>query len=196
MRIRKNQGNELRRFIIISLLLTIDAIAQTPIAIIDFEGKEISQSEASALTDRLRNELINNGHYKVVERDMMEEILQEQGFQQSGCTSNECIVEVGRLIGVEKIVGGSISKVGNLYSVSARIVSVETGEVLKPVSYDHGGKLSDLLKTGMKDVALELVGQKRVKVPSVAIIPLNNKGEKVDDFYAWGISADLISDVS
>jgi tetratricopeptide (TPR) repeat protein len=127
---------------------------------------------------------------------MMEEILQEQGFQQSGCTSNECIVEVGRLIGVEKIVGGSISKVGNLYSVSARIVSVETGEVLKAVSYDHGGKLSDLLKTGMKDVALELVGQKRVKVPSVAIIPLNNKGEKVDDFYAWGISADLISDVS
>jgi len=186
----------LRRFIIISLLLTIVAIAQTPIAIIDFEGKEISQSEASALTDRLRNELINNGHYKVVERDMMEEILQEQGFQQSGCTSNECIVEVGRLIGVEKIVGGSISKVGNLYSVSARIVSVETGEVLKAVSYDHGGKLSDLLKTGMKDVALELVGQKRVKVPSVAIIPLNNKGEKVDDFYAWGISADLISDVS
>ena len=76
MRIRKNQGNELRRFIIISLLLTIVVIAQTPIAIIDFEGKEISQSEASALTDRLRNELINNGHYKVVERDMMEEILQ------------------------------------------------------------------------------------------------------------------------
>ena len=39
----------------------------------------------------------------------MEQILVEQGFQQSGCTTNECMVEVGKLIGVEKIVSGSIS---------------------------------------------------------------------------------------
>jgi len=35
---------------------------------------------------------------------MMEQILVEQGFQQSGCTTNECMVEVGKLIGVENIV--------------------------------------------------------------------------------------------
>ena len=34
------------------------------------------------------------------------------------------------------------------------------------------------------------------KVPSIAIIPLENKGESKDDFYSYGISADLISDVS
>jgi len=171
-------------------------IAQETIAVVDFDGKGVSDTDASALTDRLRTELYNSEHFKVVERGIMEEILNEQGFQQSGMTSDEYFVEVGRLIGVEKIVGGSVNKVGNMYSVSARIVSVETGEILKAVSYDHGGKLSDLMKTGMKDVALELVGQKRKVVPSIAIIPLNNKGEKEDDFYVYGISADLISDVS
>ena len=34
------------------------------------------------------------------------------------------------------------------------------------------------------------------EVPSIAIIPFENKGKKEDVFYAYGISADLISDVS
>lgn len=34
------------------------------------------------------------------------------------------------------------------------------------------------------------------EVPSVAIIPFDNKGKKEDDFYAYGICADLISDCS
>ncbi len=32
------------------------------------------------------------------------------------------------------------------------------------------------------------------EVPSIAIIPFDNKGNKEDAFYAYGISADLISD--
>ena len=34
------------------------------------------------------------------------------------------------------------------------------------------------------------------EVPSIAIIPFENKGEKKDDFYAYSISSDLISDIS
>ena len=34
------------------------------------------------------------------------------------------------------------------------------------------------------------------EVPSVAILPLDNKGAEADDFYAYGISTDLISDVT
>jgi class 3 adenylate cyclase len=34
------------------------------------------------------------------------------------------------------------------------------------------------------------------EVPSIAIIPFDNKGQKEDAFYAYGISADLISDCS
>jgi hypothetical protein len=88
----------------------------------------------------------------------MEEVLKEQGFQQSGCVSNECAVEVGELVGVQQIVVGSISRVGDVMSVSARIVSVETGTVLTAASYDHEGKIGDLLKTGMNRVALDLAG--------------------------------------
>ena len=87
----------------------------------------------------------------------MDEIIKEQGFQQSGCTTNECMVTVGKLIGVEKIIGGSISQVGNVFSVSARIVNVETGEIETTGVYDHIGNIGELLTGGMKKVAYELI---------------------------------------
>ena len=58
-------------------VLVINTIIAKPltIAVLDFEGKQISDSEASILTDRLRNELIKSGNYNVLERSLMEEIL-------------------------------------------------------------------------------------------------------------------------
>lgn len=90
---------------------------------------------------------------------MMDDILKEQGFQQTGCVSKECIVEVGQLIGVEHIVGGSISKLGELYSVFARIVNVKTGEIIQMVNYDHKGDIEDLLRYGMVNITVDLTSR-------------------------------------
>ena len=151
----------------ILILITSLSFAQKPIAVIDFEANGITEGEARALTDRLRNELFRFKNYQVMERSFMEEILKEQGFQLSGCTSDECVVEVGRLIGVEQMVGGSISKVGNVFSVSARIVSVETGKILKVSSYDYKGDIGGLLTQGMHEVADQLATEK-----SIVTLPL------------------------
>jgi len=156
----KNHILKLIVIFLVGIFLHSVSFAQTSIAVIDFEGKGVTNVEASALTDRLRTELFNIGGYKVVERGMMEEILGELGYQQTGCTSDECIVEVGKHLGVEQMVGGSISKVGKTYSVSARIVSVETREIIKTATYDYRGEIDDLLTSGMRNVALKLTGQK------------------------------------
>ena len=54
------------------------------IAIIDLEGRGISALEAQTLTDRMRSELVSTGAVTIVERGQMAEILDEQGFQQTG----------------------------------------------------------------------------------------------------------------
>ena len=127
------------------------------IAVVDFTGNSVSDDDCRALTDRLRTELFNTKHYKVIEREMMEEIMEEQKFQNSGCVTDVCIVKIGEMIGVGKIVGGSISKVGRTYSISSRIVSVETGKILKGATYDYKGEIDELLTIGMKMVAYELI---------------------------------------
>ena len=136
-----------------------------PIAILDFEANGISPTEAIALTDRLRNELFRLGQFEVVERGLMEEILLEQDFQLSGCTTNDCLVEVGRLIGARQVVGGRSSKLGAMFTVSARVVDVETGKVLGVSDYDLRGGLEEMLTVGMKQVAEILSGGEGAAAP-------------------------------
>jgi TolB-like protein len=126
------------------------------IAVIDFEGNNISSAEVRALTDRLRSELVTIGQFTIIERGQMDEVLKEQAFQQTGCVSSECAVEVGKLLGVENIITGSISRVGTIYSVSARAFSVASGEIIKTAVYDHSGDIGGLLTQGMRKVAEEL----------------------------------------
>ena len=144
----------------ISLLLFIGLAWGQPItiAVLDFDGDGVSQSETRTLTNRLRDEIFNTGIYIVLERGKMDEVLKEQGFQQTGCVTSECAVEVGNMLGVQQMVAGSIGKVGTVYTVSARIFDVQTGEVLKSANYDHIGDIGQLLIKGMKDVALQLTG--------------------------------------
>jgi len=144
----------------ITLLLFIGLVfsQDITIAVLEFEGKGVSQSETSTLTDRLRDEIFKTGVYNVLERGLMDDVLKEQGFQQSGCVTSECAVEVGNMLGVQQMIGGSIGKVGNMYTVSARIIDVGTGEVLKSANYDLIGGIEELLMNGMNQVASELSG--------------------------------------
>jgi hypothetical protein len=139
-------------------------IAQETIAVVDFNGKGVSDIEASALTDRFASELFNLGVYRLIERERVGEILEEQGFQQSGCTTAECAVEVGKMLGTELIITGSISKVGNVFSVSSRIINVESGEIYKMSNYDYQGDIGQLLMTGMSISVNKLVSGKTPKV--------------------------------
>ena len=126
------------------------------VAILDFEGRGINQMEAATLTDRLMSEMVNTDAVILVERNQMNEILQEQGLQQSGCTSSECAAEVGALLGVQNMVSGSFGKLGNTYTVDAKMFSVETGATIRSSSKTHRGDVDGLLVI-IEVVAWELV---------------------------------------
>ena len=86
----------------------------------------------------------------------MEEIFSENDFQQSGCNSNECATEAGNLLSVERIIIGSIRNVGSTYTISAEIVSVGTGEIIKSTTYDYRGNIDGLIMIAMKEVTERL----------------------------------------
>jgi len=129
------------------------------IALMEFVARGLSETEAAIISDRIRLEMKNTGVFNVIEREMMNAILKEQSFQQSGCTESECLVEVGQLLAVEKMVGGSISKVGNLFVIEARIIDVKTGSIDYNVAEDYSGPIELLLVNVTKKVAQRLAGQ-------------------------------------
>ena len=133
------------------------AAGKETVAILDFEGRCISQMEAQTLTDRLMSEMVNTDAVIMVERNQMEEIMNEQGFQQSGCTTSECAAEVGALLGVQNMVSGSFGKLGNSYTIDAKLFSVSTGGTIRSVSKTYKGEVDGLLNI-IEIVAWELVG--------------------------------------
>ncbi len=114
------------------------------------------------LTDRLRQELFETGNFQVIERNMMEEILEEQGFQMSGCVSDACAVEAGQLLGVTRMVAGSIARIDDLYSLNLRMIDVETGEVLSVISEDYTTSVQQILTEGLQEAVTNLVNSQMV----------------------------------
>ncbi len=129
------------------------------IAVVDLDAFAISVAETQALTNRLRIEFFKTGRFVVLERGQMQNILKEQDFQLSGCTTTDCLVEIGQLLNVESIVAGSISRVGQMYSVEIRLVAVETGKIVAAAVVDMDGSISDLLVKGMKLAAAQIARQ-------------------------------------
>ncbi|MEC7821535.1 MAG: tetratricopeptide repeat protein [Candidatus Neomarinimicrobiota bacterium] len=181
------------------LLIGISLSAQQTLAVLDFEGIGISENEAKALSGRFGSEFmtLSKGVYTLVERNRMGQVLKEQGFQNTGVVSSEDAVKIGEALGAEYIVTGSISKVGTLFSINARLLNVQSAEIIKSISHDHMGDIMDLMTKEIKESATKLLDLKEKEIaPSIAILPFENKGADEDAFYAYGIVADLISVVT
>ncbi len=150
-------------------LIGFEAFGQQPppakfhIAILDLEGRGISESEAATLSDQLRGHLVNLGAFIVLDRGTMEEILKEQGFQQSGCTITECAVRVGRVLNVQKIVAGSIGKIGKTYAINISMIDVESSRIERSFNRNFQGEIDGLLEI-LKDIAREIAGRKLYKL--------------------------------
>ena len=139
-----------------SFPVTVQAQDRMAVAVMDLEGRGSSAMEAATLTDRLRSEMVNVGVFQVVERGQMEMLLEEQGFQQTGCTSAECAVEMGKLLGVQAMATGSIGRLGTMWTLDVRMFDVGTGEISKVSSRNFQGGvegLLDLLKVVTRDLA-------------------------------------------
>ena len=127
------------------------------IAVFDFENNGLETNEVRQLLTRLESELVKLGDFKVVERTKIDEVLKEQKLQMSGCVE-ECLIDVGEILGANQIILGSIGKIGGLYTLSAKLVDVESGELLMASDFDAENGLRELLQIGLKEVAYELTG--------------------------------------
>ncbi len=141
-------------------LLQAQPTKKTAVAVMPLRGSAVSDADAKFLTERLTIELQRAGVYDVMERDRMAEILKEQGFQQTGaCDETACLVEAGRLLPVEKMIGGSVGQVGGVFSAQIRLIDLKTGAVERTATRDYKGELDYLLTVGMHETAAELSGK-------------------------------------
>jgi curli biogenesis system outer membrane secretion channel CsgG len=145
--------------LIASLGLTAAADAQLKkrVAVFSFEDKTDhswgwwdGRAPGDGMADMLTTALVKSGEYTVVERKEITALLDEQKLGQSGVVTQESAAQVGKMLGVELAIVGSVTEFGYskkdvggtvkgfglgvqkaTVAVDVRLISTTTGEILK-----------------------------------------------------------------
>ena len=166
--------------------------SEITIAVFDFENNGLKNQEVRILSTRLESELVKLGKYNVVERSKIDEILKEQKFQISGCVE-ECMIEVGKMLGAKQIILGSVGKLEDLHTITVKLVDVTSGELVRTSNFDSYDGLGKILTIGLRDIAFELA--KEVSDEIAVLEGSNNDNEeRVDgDKYIVTINSVFLS---
>jgi len=101
------------------------------VAILDFKAINTPAADALVVTEYLRKTLSDLEGIKLVERSFMEAIIKEQKLQLSGCTDNDCAVEVGKILNAKYVITGSYGRLEDYYYINLRLVKIEEGKLLR-----------------------------------------------------------------
>jgi len=149
-----------------------DAAAQKiRIAVMPFKIGQIKNwwgwgwDPGEGISDMLVTELVNSGRFSVVERERLDEVLQEQNLAREGVVNAATAARIGRILGVQLFVFGTVTQfsldskiiklpvVGELAewrarcTLNARLVNVETSEIMAAVT-GQGAKSQSNIKLG------------------------------------------------
>ena len=153
----------------LTVTMTAQGTRKARIAVMDFDYATVQTASSAmfgsnidvgkGITDLLIANLVKNGTYSIIERSALDKIMAEQNFSNSQRADPSSAARLGKLLGVDAIIVGSVTQFGNEtknrnvggggggwhgygvggighsksnanVGVTARIVNVDTGEIL------------------------------------------------------------------
>jgi len=174
----------IRLVCVVSLLVAAAAAQQSQkkrVAVLDFDYGTVrsyvtaiwgtDQDVGKGIADLLVQKLVEDGKYRVIERKQLDKILAEQHFSNSDRADPSTAAKIGKVLGVDAIIVGSITKFGRddknttvggggyglgrfglggvqkrdakaVCAISARMVDTSTAEILAAVTGDGQSKRS------------------------------------------------------
>jgi len=141
-------------FLAAALLISaphLNAQLKKRVAVAEFQDRSGHRGAGQGVADMLITALVKSGEFNVVERKELDKVLAEQRLGQSGALTPQTSPAVGKLLGVDLLVLGSISELGtkdrnvsggtNLFgakvnaktaraAVDIRLVNTSTGEIV------------------------------------------------------------------
>ncbi|MGP1512486.1 MAG: CsgG/HfaB family protein [Treponema sp.] len=115
---------------VLSALVSLSLAAQT-VAVFDFDCDDPDfKEDVSVMTDLLVHELVKAGDVTVVERKKMDKIMAEYAFQANPYVDISGAKKLGKGVGADCIIVGSIASLGCPLYVTARMIDVEKGTII------------------------------------------------------------------
>jgi len=113
------------------------------VAVLPFENKGASRDLGDIVFDKMITALFKEDRFRVVERSQLESVLEEQKLGASGLIDASTAAELGRGLGVDAIILGSVAAAPNgAISLDARAIDTETAMII--VAHDAYSARSDV----------------------------------------------------
>ena len=154
------------------------AAEKQTVAILDFESIGSEEFLGKAVAEIIRTELVGTKKFRVVERAQIKKALSEQKLQMTGAINDESAVQIGKLLGADLIIVGSVVKIGTSYTINSRLIDVQTGEAQlgRNVTGNDLNLLTDMSRTLIEN----LFGTKPiVQVPIVPPVQVEPEPGKI-----------------
>lgn len=165
----------MKKLILLFVLFVHSTFAQTSFAIIPFTGTaDVGVNDREAFVSGLYQGMTNSGRYRIVDRNLIEQVLKEQNFQLSDLTEQKKVIEFGKIAGAEKIITGKMFRYSSTQpAITFSVIDVSTSQVefSKEITYNNYtfSNLSSFLVSQLID-KYPLVGKVLGKSGDVYII--------------------------
>jgi TolB-like protein len=132
---------------------------------------------AKGLADMAMDELVANPTIRVVERDAINKVMEEQKLSAGGSVDPQTVVKMGKIVGARYMLTGSYLTLGPKLVLTMRAFDVETTEIIWSRQVD--GKVDEILVLINKLSAQASKGLKLAPLPPAQEQAQAKKAEKV-----------------
>jgi TolB-like protein len=113
----------------------MSAKQKTTIAVAEFTDLQGNVTDFGRfLAEELITRLYETEKFKVIERQLLNKVITEQKLSLTGMIDPASAKQLGKLLGVDAIVSGTITTLAQNLKVNARLISTETGEIFAVAS--------------------------------------------------------------
>lgn len=129
------------------------------LAVLPFQNKGDARGLGEGVSEKLVTQLVNLRRFKVIERDQIDKITKEQNFNLTDNVDEATAAKVGKIIGADVIVLGSINVTTGFAKVSARLIDTETAEAI--VAKEKGTEATDLqsIEKKVEELAISIYNE-------------------------------------
>jgi TolB-like protein len=124
----------------------------TRIAITEFTYGDDFNDFTRNVQDILYTNLIQSG-MTVVEREKMEQVMEELAKSFSGMIDSATAADIGKMLGVEAIIVGTVADMGDSVDLRARLVDVEKGAAITAaqIAVNKNPTITKILSNGVRE---------------------------------------------
>jgi TolB-like protein len=150
--------------VVIILIFLLQCLpASVTVAISSFKnesGQYYLDSWEKTIPDMLKSELSDSDEIIVLERQALEDILKEQALSLTGLVDSATVQRVGKIVGAQYVINGTISSSGDRIRIDVKIIRVETGQLHSEKAEAPGnGHLNEMMHLLGNNIRFMLSGR-------------------------------------